>query len=68
MCKCTFNVLALLTKNCNVFSLGHRYSLHKKASHKNYMDTFTVTSLLKEKRQPIINPRFKNSLGDLNAD
>ena len=24
--KRTFNVLALLTKNCNVFSLGHRYS------------------------------------------
>ena len=24
--KRTFNVLALSTKNCNVFSLGHRYS------------------------------------------
>ena len=24
--KPTFNVLALLTKSCNVFSLGHRYS------------------------------------------
>ena len=24
--KRTYNVLALLTKNCNVFSLGHRYS------------------------------------------
>ena len=24
--KRTFNVLALLTKNCNVFSLRHRYS------------------------------------------
>ena len=25
--KRTFNVLALSTKNCNVFSLGHRYSI-----------------------------------------
>ena len=24
--KRTFNVLALSTDNCNVFSLGHRYS------------------------------------------
>ena len=24
--KRTFNVLASLTKNCNAFSLGHRYS------------------------------------------
>ena len=24
--KHTFNVLTLLTKHCNVFSLGHRYS------------------------------------------
>ena len=24
--KRTFNVLALLTKNCNAFSLGYRYS------------------------------------------
>ena len=24
--KCTFNVLALSTKNCEVFSPGHRYS------------------------------------------
>ena len=24
--KRTFNVLALLARNCNVFSLGHRYS------------------------------------------
>ena len=24
--KLTFSVLALSTKNCNVFSLGHRYS------------------------------------------
>ena len=24
--KRTFNMLALPTKNCNVFSLGHRYS------------------------------------------
>ena len=24
--KRTFNVLPLSTKNCNVFSLGHRYS------------------------------------------
>ena len=24
--KCTFNVLALSAKNCEVFSSGHRYS------------------------------------------
>ena len=37
----TFNVLALLTKNCNVFSLGHRYSKYHLFFHFYWQKIFT---------------------------